>query len=175
MQALLKLLYSTVLATPLGSMLAVADEQSLYLLDFADTPSLDRKIKKLCTHLKATILPGNTQPIISIQAELELYFKGALKEFKTNISFAGSPFQKHVWSELLRVPYGNTISYSEEAKSLGKETACRAVANANGSNQLAIIIPCHRIIRNNGSLGGYAGGILRKQWLIDHELCHKEN
>ena len=81
----------------------------------------------------------------------------------------GSPFQKIVWEELMRITFGETRSYGDQAAAMGKPTAYRAVANANGANQLAIIIPCHRIINTNGELGGYGGGISRKKWLINHE------
>jgi O-6-methylguanine DNA methyltransferase len=85
----------------------------------------------------------------------------------------GSPFQKLVWNELLNIPYGETRSYLEEANAIGKPTSYRAVANANGANKLAIIIPCHRIINNNGEIGGYGGGIARKKWLLEHETRYK--
>ena len=81
----------------------------------------------------------------------------------------GSPFQKQVWEELKKIPSGETRAYLAIAKAVGRPTACRAVANANGANQLAIIIPCHRVINTNGELGGYGGGIARKQWLLDLE------
>ena len=81
----------------------------------------------------------------------------------------GSPFQRQVWQVLCGIPYGETRSYAEEAISMGKPSAYRAVANANGANQLAIIIPCHRVIASDGTLGGYGGGIAVKQWLLEHE------
>ena len=81
----------------------------------------------------------------------------------------GSSFQQTVWKELIKIPYGETRSYAMQSITIGNPKATRAVANANGANQLAIIIPCHRIIRNNGELGGYGGGVHRKKWLIDHE------
>ncbi len=81
----------------------------------------------------------------------------------------GSPFQKQVWKALQQIPHGQTCSYADLAAAIGKPTACRAVANANGANQLAIVIPCHRVINSDGKLGGYGGGVSKKQWLIDHE------
>ncbi len=81
----------------------------------------------------------------------------------------GSPFQIKVWQELLRIPYGQTRSYTKQAETIGQPTAFRAVASANGANQIAIVIPCHRIINLDGNLGGYGGGIVRKKWLIEHE------
>lgn len=90
-----------------------------------------------------------------------------MKDFTTTICLLGSSFQKHVWAELVKIPPGETRSYSEIAKAMGRPTAFRAVAQANGANQFAIIIPCHRVI--NGELGDYGGGLSRKKWLINHE------
>ena len=97
------------------------------------------------------------------------YFEGKRQDFKTPLFLLGSPFQKRVWEELMKISPGKTRSYAEIAMAIGKPTAYRAVANANGANQLAIVIPCHRVINSNGELGGYGGGIARKKWLIDLE------
>ena len=155
--------------TKLGPMIAIADEAGLYLLEFVDRRGLEREVERLRLKTKAAIIPGVTDPIKSIAIELESYFEGKLKEFNTPLHLLGSPFQKLVWDELMRIPYGQTRSYMAQAEAIGKATAYRAVANANGANQLAIVIPCHRIINSNGDLGGYGGGITRKQWLIEHE------
>ena len=161
------------LDTPLGPMLAIADEHSLFLLEFVDRRGLEREIERLRIKTKAAIIPGGTKPINSIKMELESYFDGSLKIFKTPLNLMGTPFQKLVWSELCQIPYGDTRSYAQQAKSIEKQTAYRAVANANGANQLAIVIPCHRIINSNGELGGYGGGVARKRWLLDHEQNNK--
>jgi len=155
--------------TPLGSMLAISDEEALYLLEFADYFRLEREIERLKRRTKATIVAGSTHPIASIQTELKSYFEGQLKEFKTLYYLLGTSFQKMAWTELLHIPYGETRSYAEQAERIGKPSAHRAVANANGANQLAIIIPCHRIISSDGTLGGYGGGIARKKWLLELE------
>jgi len=157
------------LDTPLGPMIAIANEESLYLLEFVDRRGLEREIERLRRKTKSAIIPGCTKPIRSIENELRLYFKGELKEFNTPLFLLGSPFQQHVWAELLKIPPGKTRSYSEIAFAMGKPTAFRAVAQANGANQLAIIIPCHRVINTNGELGGYGGGLARKKWLLNHE------
>ncbi len=164
-----KMLKASWLDTKLGSMIAIADETGLYLLEFVDRRGLEREVERLRLRTKAAIIPGVTAPITSITLELESYFDGKLTDFKTPLHLLGSPFQRLVWEELMRIPYGQTRSYMAQAEAIGKTTAYRAVANANGANQLAIVIPCHRIINSNGYLGGYAGGITRKQWLIDHE------
>jgi methylated-DNA-[protein]-cysteine S-methyltransferase len=101
--------------------------------------------------------------------QLDEYFQGERKEFSLKLNPEGSAFQKYVWSELLNIPYGKTTSYLELSKILGNVKAIRAVANANGKNPLWIIVPCHRVIGSDGSLTGYAGGLSRKQWLLEHE------
>jgi len=164
-----KILKASWLDTPLGPMLAIADEEKLFLLEFADRRGLEREIERLRLRVKAAIIPGATPPINSIEKELHAYFAGKLKEFKTPLYLLGSDFQKSVWEALRKIPPGETQSYAELASAIDKPMAFRAVANANGANQLAIIIPCHRVINTNGDLGGYGGGIMRKNWLITHE------
>lgn len=155
--------------TPLGPVLAIANEEALFLLEFVERRALEREIIMLRKKTKSAILPGCNAIIDSIKNELEQYFAGKLTSFKTRINYLGTPFQKLVWDQLREIPYGKTISYGELAESIDKPTASRAVAQANGANQLAIIIPCHRVINANGEVGGYGGGIQRKQWLIQHE------
>jgi AraC family transcriptional regulator of adaptative response/methylated-DNA-[protein]-cysteine methyltransferase len=157
------------LDTRLGPMIAIADEEALYLLEFVDHRGLEREVEHLRQKTKSVIIPGYTQPISSIESELNQYFSSKLIEFKTPLFFLGSPFQKNVWEELKKIPLGETRSYSDIAAAIGKPSAFRAVAQANGANQLAIIIPCHRVINTNGELGGYGGGLARKKWLINHE------
>lgn len=157
------------LDTKLGPMIAIADETALYLLEFVDRRGLEREVERLRKRTKSAILPGITNPIRSIETELSQYFEGRLQVFKTPLCFLGSPFQKHVWEELQKIPFGETRSYAQLATLIGKPSAFRAVANANGANQFAIVIPCHRVINSNGDLGGYGGGLPRKKWLIAHE------
>lgn len=157
------------LDTPLGPMIAIADETVLYLLEFVDRRGLEREVERLRKKMKSAIIPGHTQSISFLENELKQYFEGSLIEFKTPLLYFGSPFQKRVWEELKKIPSGETRSYLEIAAAIGQPTACRAVANANGANQFAIIIPCHRVINTNGELGGYGGGLSRKKWLINHE------
>ena len=166
-------LITTWLDTKLGPMLAIANDTALYLLEFVDRRGLEREVERLRKKTKSAIIPGQTPILRSIQNELEAYFSGQLKEFKTPVCLLGSPFQQRVWNTLQKIPYGETRSYSDIAQSIGQPTATRAVAQANGANQLAIMIPCHRVINNNGELGGYGGGITRKQWLINHEKREK--
>ena len=162
------------LDTILGPMIAIADENGLYLLEFIDRRGLEREVERLRKKLKAAIIPGETQIIKSIESEITNYFDRKNVVFKTPLHLVGSAFQKRVWEELKNIPPGETRSYLDIAKSIRKPTACRAVAQANGANQLAIIIPCHRVINITGEIGGYGGGIARKQWLLEHEKNLKE-
>jgi AraC family transcriptional regulator, regulatory protein of adaptative response / methylated-DNA-[protein]-cysteine methyltransferase len=157
------------LDTQLGPMIAIADEEALYLLEFVDRRGLEREIERLRQKTKSAIIPGYTKSIRSIEAELGQYFDGKLTEFKTPLFLLGSPFQKNVWEQLKKISPGETRSYSDIAAAIENPTAYRAVAQANGANQLAIIIPCHRVINLNGELGGYGGGLTRKKWLLNHE------
>src|SRR5205085_8542550 len=157
------------LDTKLGPMIAIADENGLYLLEFVDRRGLENEVQRLRKKLKAAIIPGETPIIKSIESEITHYFNRTNYVFKTPIHPIGSLFQKRVWEELRKIPLGETRSYLDIAKSLKKPTAFRAVAQANGANQLAIIVPCHRVINTNGELGGYGGGVARKQWLLQHE------
>ena len=157
------------LDTPLGAMAAIASDDALYLLEFVDRSGLERKVERLRQRTKCAISPGISAPIASIEQELASWFAGTLRAFKTPLLLLGTSFQQSAWQALCRIPYGETCSYLEQAAAIGKPSATRAVANANGANQLVIVIPCHRIINTNGGLGGYGGGIARKRWLIEHE------
>tara|TARA_R110002126_G_scaffold291755_1_gene456914 strand:+ start:22194 stop:22697 length:504 start_codon:yes stop_codon:yes gene_type:complete len=157
------------LQTPLGDMLAIADENALYLLEFIGRRDLDGNIKRLLDQNKAVLNHQSTLPLVSIQQEINHYFDGTLRVFKTPIHTAGTFFQKQAWQALCRIPYGQTKSYLDQALMINNPSACRAVAKANSMNQLAIIVPCHRIIRRDNTLGGYAAGPERKQWLLQHE------
>ncbi|MFZ0491112.1 MAG: methylated-DNA--[protein]-cysteine S-methyltransferase [Salegentibacter sp.] len=111
-------------------------------------------------------VPELLQPAVH---QLSAYFGGNLKEFDLKLNPAGTDFQKKVWAALLNIPYGTTTSYLELSKKLGDVKAIRAVAAANGKNPLWVIVPCHRVIGSDGSLTGYAGGLARKKWLLEHE------
>jgi AraC family transcriptional regulator of adaptative response/methylated-DNA-[protein]-cysteine methyltransferase len=159
--------------TPLGSMIAVFDETYLYLLEFTDRRGLECEIEKMRKSLKVAIVPGRSPVTQMIEDDLAAYFKGELKDFTTPFKVNGSDFQKSVWDELLTIPYGVTRSYAEQAQRIGNPKAVRAVARANGMNQLAILIPCHRVIGSDGKLTGYAGGLARKEWLLDLEKANQ--
>lgn len=167
----LDVLDSLLVDTQLGPMMAISDKQGLLLLEFTERRGLEREIYDLRRAAKAVILLGDNPILEQIKAELDAYFKGDLKQFKTPIKMRGSDFQKTVWQALCEIPYGETRSYLDLAKAINRPTACRAVARANGSNPLALIVPCHRVINHNGELGGYGGGISRKAWLLEMEAA----
>jgi len=136
------------------------------------------KLKMQCTseHLSALVFTEDENeaeqdhPILQqCTRELNEYFEGGRKAFTLPLKQHGTPFQSKVWELLLKIPYGKTISYNELSKQYGDLKAIRAVASANGRNNLAIIVPCHRVIGSNQSLTGYAGGLWRKKWLLEHE------
>lgn len=101
--------------------------------------------------------------------QLDEYFAGKRKDFELSLNQPGSPFQQNVWNHLLKIPFGKTISYLQLAKQIGDVKAIRAIAATNGKNNIAIIVPCHRVIGSDAKLVGYAGGLHRKKWLLEHE------
>lgn len=113
-------------------------------------------------------------PFTALRHQLDEYFAGQRQEFDIPLKLSGTSFQNRVWQELARIPFGTTITYAELARRIGQPTAARAVGHANAKNPLSILIPCHRVIATSGQLTGYAGGLLRKQWLLDHE-CRVKN
>ena len=141
--------------TPIGTAKIVGDENGICAVSVVDD-IIETSIE----------IPECLQNCV---LQLDEYFKGTRKEFNLKLNPKGTDFQKRVWNELLLVPYGKTRSYLEQSKQLGDVKAIRAVASANGKNPIWIIIPCHRIIGSDGSLTGYAGGLWRKKWLLEHE------
>lgn len=152
--------------SPLGTIIAIADDNYLYLLEFEDKLNLEKEIEKIA---KNNLLEKDNPILTSIEDELKKYFNGTLTKFNTPINLIGTNFQKKVWLKLQNIPHGKTISYQDLAISIGNQKAYRAVAKANSANILSIIVPCHRVINKNGNLSGYANGIERKRWLIEHE------
>ena len=158
------------LSTPLGLMIAGATDDALFLLEFADRRMLETEIAQVRSRTGRVAVPGVNEVIRRIGEELEAYFAGELREFTVPLETPGSDFQRAVWDELKRIPYGETRSYGEQARRLGQPPeAVRAVARANGDNRIAIVIPCHRVIGADGKLTGYGGGLWRKRRLLDLE------
>lgn len=141
--------------SPIGTLLLTSDGSQINAVSF--TSETD------------TITDQADEIIDACKRQLDEYFMGRRQVFDLPISQAGTEFQQKVWHELERIPFGKTISYHELSKRLGNTKAIRAAGTANGKNQVAIIVPCHRVIGSNGSLVGYAGELWRKKWLLDHE------
>ena len=161
------------LDSPLGPMLAIADDRGLHIVDWVDRRGLERAIAHLRAREKAVIVPGAHPILDQIEAEMRAYFAGTLARFETPLAALGTPFQNSVWQQLLAIPRGETRAYAGIARALDAPTAVRAVARANGDNCRGVIIPCHRVIGSDGALTGYGGGLARKQWLLDHERAYK--
>jgi AraC family transcriptional regulator, regulatory protein of adaptative response / methylated-DNA-[protein]-cysteine methyltransferase len=160
--------------TPLGGMIAVADDEGLRLLEFADRRATERELSILRKRLRTNIVPGEHPHLETIRSQLADYLSGRKLEFDIPLAPVGSAFQLRAWEILRSIPVGETRSYSWMARRLGDENARRAVGRANGTNMICIVIPCHRVIRADGTLCGYGGGLWRKKWLLDHEQRWKE-
>src|SRR5437660_1169616 len=155
--------------TPLGAMIAVADDEGLRLLEFFDRRATERELLALRNRLRTNVVPGEHRYLTATRQQIADYFSGRNLEFDVPLAPVGSAFQLRAWKILRSIPAGETRSYSWMAKRLGDENARRAVGRANGTNMICIIIPCHRVIRADGTLCGYGGGLWRKKWLLDHE------
>ncbi|MGB5190967.1 methylated-DNA--[protein]-cysteine S-methyltransferase [Robiginitalea sp.] len=147
-------MYEAVVDTPLGIARIRGSENGITEIRVSDDPSLKRTI------------PDELRTVCT---QLQEYFEGSRKIFEVPLQPGGTPFQKKVWEALLEIPYGKRISYMDLAKKLGDPKAIRAVAGANAKNPVWILIPCHRVVGTDGSLTGYAGGLHRKKWLLNHE------
>lgn len=143
------------LNTPVGTLEIKGDIDGLAFVNFIDPEESESKI-----------IPESLQDTVQ---QLSEYFEGNRINFKLKLNPEGTFFQKKVWQQIKDIPFGKTASYQEIANQLGDPKAIRAAASANGKNPIAIIIPCHRVIGSDGSLIGYAGGLHRKKWLLEHE------
>ncbi len=155
--------------TPLGDMAAAATKEGICLLEFTDRPALESEFNKLALTFNETVKPGTNKHLRALKKQLKEYFRGKRRDFMLDLITPGTDFQREVWESLKKIPYGETISYLEQARIMNNPGAFRAVAGANASNRIAIVIPCHRVIGSDGDLVGYGGGLERKKWLIDHE------
>lgn len=155
------MLYTTYYTSPVGRLEIQADEVAILGVYFAGG------IKKNAPNLPAS----DTMPDVASQCVLELdeYFTGTRQTFVVPYRLAGSEFRRSVWQQLEQIPYGQTITYGEQARRLGNLKAIRAVGTTNGCNPISIIVPCHRVVGANGDLVGFGGGLPAKRWLLDHE------
>lgn len=156
------------LDTPIGAMLAIVDDAGVHLLEFADRTALPTEINRLRTRVGPICF--GTHPVLEeLARQVGRYFSGQSHAFDVPVVQRGSAFEVTVWNALRQIPASSTRSYGEIARFIGRPDAPRAVARANGANQVAIIIPCHRVIGADGSLTGYGGKLWRKKWLLEHE------
>lgn len=162
-------IHARILPSPIGPLLACADDRGLSFLEFTDRKGLPGQARALQRHLGTPVTPGNHPILDQIEMELTRYFAGEPIEFETPFLAPGTPFQESVWDALRTIPRGETWSYDQLARTLGRPGSARAVGRANGMNRLAIIIPCHRVVRADGTLCGYGGGLWRKKRLLELE------
>ncbi len=159
------------LESPVGELQLGATEKGICLLQFADCRALPTEIIRLHKAASPSTATGNAH-LERMAEQLARYFEGAPAEFTVPLDIVGgTPFQRRVWDRLRRIPFGETMSYGQLAEAMGQPGAQRAVGGANRANHIAIVIPCHRIVQSNGKLCGYAGGLWRKQFLLDHEAA----
>jgi AraC family transcriptional regulator of adaptative response/methylated-DNA-[protein]-cysteine methyltransferase len=161
--------YLTTMNTPLGELILGATEQGVCLVEFSDQVERVQLERRLLEKRGLGLQAGEQVYLHDLQGELKAYFAGKLRTFNLPLDAGGSEFQRQVWAALVRIPFGETRSYNELALELGQPGGSRAVGTANGSNPLAIIVPCHRVITTSGKLGGYGGGLWRKEWLLNFE------
>jgi len=159
--------------TPLGPMLIAAVKTGVCLVEFSDRRMLEHNYRQIRSKFGLAVLPVSSEMLEKLKAELKQYFSGSLKEFKVPLAIRGTLFQERVWAELLRIPFGHTVSYQEIARRTGDINAVRAVARANGMNRIGILIPCHRVVGKDGELTGYGGGLWRKRLLLELEHMGK--
>ena len=155
--------------TPLCTFIGGATERGVCLCEFADRGGFERIKARVEKRYKAGMTRGDDDILSQLEDELTRYFEGSLREFTVALDLKGTAFQKEVWRQLLKIPYGETRTYGDIAKELGKPGAARAVGRANGENYVAVIVPCHRVIEAGGGLRGYGGGLERKKYLLDLE------
>jgi AraC family transcriptional regulator of adaptative response/methylated-DNA-[protein]-cysteine methyltransferase len=155
--------------SPLGPLVTAANREGVCLLEFTDRRALEAQVAQVRKRFDCAVIPGQNDHTRSLIEELGEYFAGRLTEFRTPLVYPATPFQKAVWDGLRQIPYGETLSYEALARAVGAPGAQRAVGRANGQNRICIVIPCHRVINKDGKLGGYGGGLWRKQFLLDLE------
>ena len=165
----MEIIHQKTIQTPLGEMVACAVDQGICLLEFTDRKTIEKQLKALSKALKADILEKEHSHFRQLEEELTEYFDGKRSRFDVPLFTTGTEFQEKVWQLLREIPMGEIRTYKKQSELLGNPKAIRAVGTANGINKIAILIPCHRVIGSNGKLIGYAGGIWRKQKLLELE------
>lgn len=158
-----------ILNSPLGSMVAAANDTGLFLLEFGSLDEIGKDLNQLANQTNTGWAVADHPVLQQTATELQAYFAGSLKSFTISLNPYGNTFAQSVWQTLLTIPYGETWTYKKQAEVMKNPLAIRAIAATNGRNPIAIIIPCHRVIGSNGSLTGYAGGLEKKKWLLELE------
>lgn len=169
MESSRNIIHQRAIETPLGTMTACAVKEGICFLEFGNNRELVKDLNALEKSLDTPVLQGENKHLCVLEEQLQEYFAGKRTEFSIPLFLIGTAFQKSVWEKLLEIPYGKTRSYKEQAIALGNLESIRAVANANGKNKIAILVPCHRVIGSDGTLTGYAGGLARKKFLLELE------
>ncbi|MFX0205143.1 MAG: methylated-DNA--[protein]-cysteine S-methyltransferase [Candidatus Hodarchaeota archaeon] len=159
--------------SPLGKLIIGATSKGCCVLAFQDKYDIEKLKSQFKKNYRLSMVEGTNSILDQLEMELAEYFKGELQNFTVTLDLKGTSFEKMVWKELLRIPYGETKSYGEIAKLINNTLAVRAVGRANGKNPVAIIVPCHRVISSDGKLHGYGGGLWRKKELLILENQHK--
>ncbi|WP_312992457.1 methylated-DNA--[protein]-cysteine S-methyltransferase [Chryseobacterium flavum] len=162
-------IYQKTISTPLGEMIACAVDQGICFLEFTDRKNIEKQFKSLSKALQSEIIKKEHKHFRQLETELGEYFEGKRKQFEVPVFTTGTEFQEKVWKLLREIPMGEIRTYKQQSEFLRNPKAIRAVGTANGINKIAILIPCHRVIGSNGELVGYAGGIWRKQKLLELE------
>ncbi|SIQ91190.1 O-6-methylguanine DNA methyltransferase [Chryseobacterium sp. RU37D] len=162
-------IYRKIIQTPLGEMIACAVDEGICLLEFTDRKNIQKQLTSLSKSLSSEIVEKDHQHFNALEKKLQEYFKGERIRFNVPLFITGTEFQQKVWQLLREIPFGEMRTYKQQSEFLGNPKAIRAVGTANGINKIAILIPCHRVIGSNGELVGYAGGIWRKQKLLELE------
>jgi AraC family transcriptional regulator of adaptative response/methylated-DNA-[protein]-cysteine methyltransferase len=155
--------------SPLGPLVAGATSEGVCLLEFSDRRMLEAQFAAVRKLFQAPLAPGTNDHLAALEGQLAEYFAGRLRSFTVPLVYPGTDFQRRVWEQLLAIPYGQTRSYVDIARAVGQPKGVRAVGRTNGLNRIAIVIPCHRVVNKSGALGGYGGGLRRKQFLLDLE------
>jgi O-6-methylguanine DNA methyltransferase len=171
MELIMTLSFCSFLSTPIGELGIFADEKAIYRIEFLDVIKSENMPKESAG--KSNV-QENELTLVAKQ-QLAEYFSGSRTDFNLTLAPQGTPFRQQTWQALLQIPYGETRYYSQQAELMNNKKAVRAVGAANGANPIAIVIPCHRVIGKDGSLTGYAGGLHRKEWLLNFEREQTNN
>jgi O-6-methylguanine DNA methyltransferase len=158
-------LVAATIDTPIGPMAAIASDTGVCVLEFVDSRTTPPAAGTFAARHGAVSSRRSSPHLERLIAELEAYFRGALRRFETPLDLRGTPFQKAVWTRLARTGYGETLTYAQLAARAGRPSAVRAAGHANGRNPVSILVPCHRVVGTDGALHGYGGGLWRKRWL----------